>query len=349
MEQLAYGAGLMTSSSGRKRGAVPTKPRKKPRTYGQYGLDLALNTAREVGIDLLSAEAGMRSFVAVPFNPGLAFGTFAASEIGLRTAIPKHISDNGWMDVDTRYPGTQVYPRVRNGSPLTKMAFKRRAKKRVMKKRSRYGSRMVVTRGPTYAPEKKHIDLEVVDQPIGSALGLNWSIHPFGCYPTQGTDYTNRIGRKIRIVGMEYYCEVKITAADIMRIPIGGNQVICKIWLDSDCKGAMPAVTTIEETNQAAAFPNASQLGRFRLLHQFTTDIVPTSIAGGAVDGANTTDLVKFRVPLNKVINYSGNAGTVADVVDTNIIMTMVQVKPHLAGVNPLLCTARVRYTFVDV
>lgn len=133
------------------------------------------------------------------------------------------------------------------------------------------------------------------------------------CSPTiqQGSDSNERIGRKIQLHSLR----VKGT---VSKATAGGNTFRIVAVYDKAPNGAAPAVTTVFHEDTPLGMPNTSFRDRFIILRDMTIDLFSET----ATSHIRHFD---FYVPLKGLVTrYSGNAGTIADVVEGNIALYWV-------------------------
>lgn len=236
------------------------------------------------------------------------------------------------------------------------MAGRRKSSKRGTSVRKSYRSKklgkMVLTRGPTYAPELKHYDAKVsMSIPANQTFG----VHSILCTPAQGTDFINRIGRKIQVRQLEVNCSIIVSNPGQLKAT--GDMIVCDIWLDTECKGTLASATDIYDTDVHtlplySASQNASNIKRFKRLTRTLHDVVVSQMdaAGAFVQAANTRELVPINIKLNKVFDFN-NAGTgfVADLLNYNVICAMASSRGY-TGASPYVGSEiTYRFWYVDL
>jgi len=225
------------------------------------------------------------------------------------------------------------------------MARKRATKstKKTTYKSKRYG-KMVLTRGPTYAPEIKHFDVKQVTQAID---GLNkiWSVLALPCVPTQGTDFLNRIGRRIFVKSVEVM--VRFTVPTPADVPASGDMLIHDFFLDKESKGAAPAASDIYDNilipGPLAMSPlNAAQLRRFHRYSRMSHDV--NVVQNGVSVNISEMSMMKFKV--NKVVSFKDTTATLADVLDNSFVLCVCNTVTATAAAYKydVVC----RYWFTD-
>nr|QXP07796.1 MAG: putative capsid protein [Arizlama virus] len=261
----------------------------------------------------------------------------------------------------------------------TKMAGTK--KRKTTKKRSTrrtkqaFGSRLVKTMGAIYQPEVKHIDIAWSHTP---GVNNTWSkmsqgtngVMWLGCNPIQGTEWNQRIGRRIRIVKMELTMTALGVPANLPTIVEGNGfgMLFCDIWQDRQCNYSLAGITQIYDSqvlnfgNVTPTVPdyrspdNTAFKKRFKRIARSAQTIQGILSPTAAADAAslNMGNVVKIIKRLNVLVNFgTGSPGTIAEVADNTFLMTMCWsgnvANPELtSGSNPLACVGGVRFEYVD-
>lgn len=163
--------------------------------------------------------------------------------------------------------------------------------------------------------EKKVIDTSVNTYQVnttGSFTLLN------GC--VQGSDYDDRIGRKIVMRSVFIRGMVASEQSiNMATVGAGGSTSQCArmiVFLDNQPNGAAPAVTDL--LNSASPFSqlNLNNRDRFRVLADETFAFGPMKIFGTTAGFAdNQSELVERFIRLrHETIYNAGNAGTIGDI-----------------------------------
>jgi len=211
--------------------------------------------------------------------------------------------------------------------------------------RKKYG-KVRVTRGVTMAPEIKHWAPALMSIAIPGTAGGSAVCTALGPFSQQGTDFANRIGRKLRVIGVEMMCRLALNAANIFTI---GDTVRCQVWLDKECRGALAAPTDIYVDSTLQSLTNPSNLRRFKLLHTHNCSIAPTSVNAGVVDALATMNTVHIKFKCNFEVNYINNNADVTSIIDNLLIIHIACGQGGVAGASPGNMDVRHRVTFVDV
>lgn len=199
--------------------------------------------------------------------------------------------------------------------------------------------------GQRRAAEKKVIDIANAVYQVnttGSFTLLN------GC--VQGTDYTNRIGRKIVVKSVyirgAVYVEPAVTPA-VATAPAQQARMI--LFLDLQPNGAAPAATDLLTAANPYSMLNLNNRDRFRILRDevFVFDpyfnVTTATQAQAAV--TNTYKEVNCYKKLNlESIYNAGNAGTIGDIQSGALYMFWIGSVPAGAADSNANVSTRVRF-----
>ena len=179
------------------------------------------------------------------------------------------------------------------------------------------GGKTYVPRGISNRPELKHFD-----QTVGAASLDTWQMvtNSVLCSIRLGTGPTQRIGRKIRVKSVVFRGRMELGVA---ANNANSAYTIDFIW-DKQTNGATPTIGTIYTGSSAYSLPNPDNDERFEWVKRISRD-----------DPASNFTLVNTKFNCNKLISYDSDLGTVADLTQNNLIMTMCSPfdgTPTLAG-----------------
>lgn len=144
----------------------------------------------------------------------------------------------------------------------------------------------------------------------------------------QGTDFTNRIGRKI------------ITKSILLRVAIypnlanptsDGDIVRVMLLYDTQSNGALPTYTTILASPTAAYIQpiNLNNRDRFRVLSDSHYAVEAFDAASSALTtGAPKPRLLRLYKKVNLETIYSGTNNTIADISSGSILLFFISQKP---------------------
>lgn len=201
-------------------------------------------------------------------------------------------------------------------------------KRRVSTTKTTYNSRVPLrTGGYRYNNiEKKFQDSVFTSSPInttGSVTAL--------FFPTLGSDFTNRIGRKTMIRSI--YFRGFVTTQAAINTPgttqaIAAQQLRLIIGLDMQPNGANPAVTDVLVTNFPTSMLNLNNRDRFKILTDKVYQFDPYVAVGGTPTSASfnhTIQKLKWykRCRIESVFN-STNGGSVADLNSGSIFLLLI-------------------------
>lgn len=174
---------------------------------------------------------------------------------------------------------------------------------------------------------------------FGAGAGLS-AMSPI-CNIVQGTTANDRLGNKIFVHSIEWMLQIGAVAAGM-----GTNGHYCDIivYHDKECKGTLPSGTNIF-WKDAVNMPRAIEyLPRFSVLRKQRHGQIATTANAGAVLTAGPKVTVRFKIFPKKVIDFTGNNGTIADLLKHNY---GVAIAASDVGCCTFLCQSQV--TFSDV
>lgn len=172
-----------------------------------------------------------------------------------------------------------------------------------------------------------------------------------GCI--QGTDYTQRIGRKIQNNSVYIRGYVLTEAANfnpIVASNCGAQEVRMILFCDMQPNGAAPAVTDLLNTATPQSQLNLNNRDRFKIYcdKQWVFDpFVYVTTASQAVVSANRQiyPIKKYKKLGLETIFNSGNAGTIGDITSGALYMFWIGSLPSAVGGDAnAVITTRVRF-----
>lgn len=191
--------------------------------------------------------------------------------------------------------------------------------------------------------EKKVIDVAVANYSVdttGSITLLN------GC--TQGSDYDERVGRKIvnRSVYIRGYVTPTLTAN------VTSPPQLCRmiLFIDNQPNGAAPAVTDVLNTANSTSQLNLNNRDRFKILRDETFPLgFVLGNAGGDITAGDMTvaDCNVYKKLAVETIFNAGNAGTIGDINSGAIYMMWIGSQVAGPG-NGAVATVSARIRFMD-
>lgn len=149
---------------------------------------------------------------------------------------------------------------------------------------------------------------------------------------TQGSDATNRIGRKV--IWKSLY--LRMTAA-LAATSTGGGNIRCIIVYDKQANAAAPAVTDILVQDAFTSPNNLNNRDRFVTLCDQITDPI-----GAATEFSAHIEYFK-KINLETVFN-SGNAGTIGDIQSGSLYIMFAQQGTIATASGQITWSTRLRF-----
>lgn len=175
-------------------------------------------------------------------------------------------------------------------------------------------------------------EVKTYDHPISyiSATAA-WNIADSGAIAAivQGTGAANRIGRKIKVVGIVLRLDVRATEA-----PDGINPYTVDVIWDNASNGAVPGVTSIYNGTARTSLPNANFNDRFIFLKR---------IEQSGWQQSTATTLCSRSWTMSRECHFDGNTGLIGDVEKGNLLVTCSSTDPTIFVVGVM------RVLFVDM
>lgn len=185
--------------------------------------------------------------------------------------------------------------------------------------------------------ELKVIDTQVVTAPVltaGTATLLNGV--------AQGTDFTDRIGRKVNIrsIHLKYY----IQAYNSVDVPLGDIFRIMLVW-DYQTNGALAAVTDILTTADVLSGVNLTNRDRFKVLYDKRHTMGAIEYSAAAVAGGDSTPKFAQRyIKCNYPMVFGGTGATVGSIQTGSLILVTLM----STSATGFASNTRVRCRFSD-
>jgi len=152
-----------------------------------------------------------------------------------------------------------------------------------------------------------------------------------------GTDFTNRIGRKINMVDLE----VKMFFFPISGNAYPGDVIRVMLIYDKQTNGALPAVSDILTSAYPLSFTNLNNRNRFEVLHDEAVALNPQATVGTTLgNGAPENKWREFRVKLRHDTIYGSTGANIADIKSGAIYMLTISA----FAVWQIAWNARVRF-----
>ena len=184
---------------------------------------------------------------------------------------------------------------------------------------------------PSRGGELKYIDVGSNTQTLTAGV-FTFSAGALlnGCI--QGSDATNRIGRKIVIKSLLLRGDVRLSTTSV-----GGSPVRILVVYDKQANATAPAITDILDVDAYTGRMNLNNRDRFVILMDFITD--PISINGNFCQNVK----IYKKCNLESVFN-SGNAGTVGDITSGSIYLFAAQTGNITTANASFVFRSRIRF-----
>lgn len=195
-----------------------------------------------------------------------------------------------------------------------------RQQRRINFRRTIAGQAPLAPRGfgsMSFAPnrERKYADKDQFTQDVNTGGAFNLL-----CIPELGSDFDDRIGRKILIKSVYIRGRVMLEAAT-QSAPVASlaQQARCIIFVDNQPNGAAPAVTDLLKQSFPTSQLNANNRDRFRIIKDKTYTFDPLLISTTAGQSIATNGRTIYDIKMYKKVNietiFNGtNGGTIGDI-----------------------------------
>jgi len=155
-----------------------------------------------------------------------------------------------------------------------------------------------------------------------------------------GTDFTNRIGRRIRNLRMElfgFFAQNSNTAT-------ADNLCRIMVVLDRQPNGGLPAVTDILAASTSCSSVNVNNLKRFSILSDHFQEVGQyNNTATQAAIAAPGTAKIILRMNLGFLTEYLGTAAAITSVATNSLLLLTIGAVPSPDG-HVFNCTTRVYF-----
>lgn len=174
-------------------------------------------------------------------------------------------------------------------------------------------------------PEKKFLDIDILDNPIGTTAGVISSLNIL----PQGIAANERIGRKVTITKLKIKYRIHMPLTESVSTLTSGDTVRVMIFIDKQANGAAALGTDIlSDDTDYHSYRLLSNAGRFTVLWDRTDHLdfanfvydsnVPQVMqTGGAY-------YIKFSKNLNLPIEFNGATGAITEIRSNNIGMLLM-------------------------
>lgn len=158
---------------------------------------------------------------------------------------------------------------------------------------------------------------------------------------TQGTDYNQRIGRKVMLKSIFCRWTINVVPANLT---LQGDVVRLMIVYDAQANGAAPAITDILQIAEFDSPMNLNNRDRFKVLHDKFHTMWANTFAAGAGGIINGTAIPKFSqkyIKCNMEEIFGGTGNTIGSI-QTGSLYFLTISQNEVSGVS---LYSRVRYT----
>ena len=149
----------------------------------------------------------------------------------------------------------------------------------------------------------------------------------------QGTGPSQRIGRKIRVIGIV----VRLTAV------AAGTPLAFDLVVDKQCNGIAATAAQVYLTPaDPSSFPNPFEETRF----QFMKRVQNNNYCLTAPTAASSEFVVSYTVKCNKTVEYNATTGAISDLTSDNL--TLFACAMSTGGVLQKIANGQIRVLYVD-
>lgn len=207
----------------------------------------------------------------------------------------------------------------------------------------------MVARRAGFIPLRPTGELKVSDTPLTLQVTTVGSVNIL-TVPVPGSDYTNRIGRKVNWQSLYVKGRIYLEAASSLSdTNVPSNQARLIFLYDKQPNGALPSITDILTSADPTSHLNLNNRDRFTVLKDkmFVFDPYSRVAATDLGNWNQTVHQIKFFKKLNlETVYNAGTAGTVADINTGSIIVVSVGTLPN--GTGDVNCVLQARMRFKD-
>lgn len=167
-------------------------------------------------------------------------------------------------------------------------------------------------------PELKSKDYVLTDPtiPLSSTDVARWTVNAVA----QGTDNTNRIGKKVQVKSLSINAVFRGPHFGVTASTMIGSMVRWWVVLDSQPDGVKATADEIWDLagfNYMYAHRNLGNSERFKVLRTGTVDLAPTGSTASLpaiAPGFEDKKYVNIYIPLNDAVRFGGTDGTEASI-----------------------------------
>lgn len=132
----------------------------------------------------------------------------------------------------------------------------------------------------------------------------------------QGTNASQRIGNKIYAKGIQLMVQMYVSTPQTA--PVFGNTCRMIAYHNKEANGALPGASpSIFLTDSFMSLRNSATYPKFDVLKDEVHNFMPTSSNGNTGTPtpitASAPHILRWYIPINRVIQYQSNAGTISD------------------------------------
>lgn len=322
---------------------TPVAPRKRQRqeSLGTLVAKQAFRAAQFGGHALFDAagaalgavEGGLSGAVYGP--EGFFMGTGTGAIGGAIAAEEIYQTASHWFDdIEGDVEDLSGFSNSNNLGVHNQMVYKTKRARKAPSRRRRSTKIVRVPRRFTGVtiPELKHFDVGVGATPID--ITNQWTTYTVGFNPSQGTDYNQRIGRKVRVVKFEYQCNVYCgsTAPNLPAgVNLGGEEILVMIWQNKRTNGSNSLSADIWDVEDGGTVRNMSSLRnvdnlkKFKLISAMRHDVAVASASANVVTAAHITPaFLKHSYRMNMPVEWDGGATvTIANCLNNSLAVSV--------------------------
>lgn len=183
-------------------------------------------------------------------------------------------------------------------------------------------------------PMYKKVEFKLIDTAsFTQVIDSTGQVNPISLL-NQGTDYTQRVGRSIKMKSLEFKAKAYATPATGIR-----QQCCVMLVLDQDVDGGVGIIAGMLTAVNPLSPRNLTFRDRYICLKRWNFTVYPDTMA----NNTKTLDYYK-RINITELFN-SGNAATIADVQKGAIYVVSLGDVVAGATAGSLTYTARIRFT----
>lgn len=178
------------------------------------------------------------------------------------------------------------------------------------------------------------------DASATSTLGTSWATVGSSAIftPVRGTDISERQGRRAVIKKVNVRFQVSFGQVENASLAaLGAETIGLALILDHQPNGAAPTPADVFAANEPDAFESLDDIGRYEVLERLILPLNRFNLeyVGSEYKTTTTKHVASFEWHTDMLFNFnSGNAGTVADLVDSNFFLVGLKTSATTAAVT---------------